>query len=160
VAIEITGEPIPSEAVKVLTEILGKAGVPVANVTSVARTPLEQVQIMCRNEKKNMGSEYGPIGRSVLQVYSSNKNRKCKDIAPLMEAELKRVLEIAGSQRSEMMHVQMPGFIVFDIAIPASEEDLDNIVSVASSHPKVTRFLHPKSVPRDPTALHFEMKRH
>ena len=157
----ISGKPLPEPAREVLAEILREAGVAAVEVTSVARTPAKQAEVMygyiVRNGAAAAHKLYGPAGDRVIDVYEQHAGKPKDEVVALMlerlEVEFER-LEAQGDKRTELMHVSDSHY-VFDVApssIPASRHAA--FEKAVENHPKVSRFLKP---PLDKNAYHIEV---
>jgi hypothetical protein len=149
--ITITGVPLPAPAEKVLKEVLLAAGLTLAKVTSVTRTPADQARIMYENIKQHGAAYnlrlYGPIGDKVIQVYVANHLKlKEADIIARMEAKIKELGPAKVSKHCSDTHY------VLDVA-PSSIANKGRFISAVSQHKAIMTFLQP---PQDP-AYHLEI---
>ena len=161
---KLSGRPVPEAAKKVLLEILERAKLETAEVTSTTRTVEEQAKVMFDYVNRN-GYEpaldlYGPHGDEIIEVCETSykQHEKCtRDVLPKMIAETKRqveLLEKQGDQRTELMHTSDTHYTI-DIR-PESVKNRAAFEIAVEKHPKVSRFLRP---PRDRDSYHLEIPR-
>lgn len=148
---ELKGRPVPSEARKVLIEILRKAELTSARVTSTSRTAAEQAKVIFDyiNERgyERALELYGPHGDTIVQVCDKSYEQTGKCTAPVlaeMVEETRRqlkLLEQQGEQRTELMHTSDTHYTI-DID-PSSVSDHGAFESAATAHAQVSRLLKP-----------------
>lgn len=148
---KLTGRPVAPEARAVLLEILRKAELPSARVTSTSRTAAEQAKVIfdyINEHGYDAALElYGPHGDAIVQVCerSYKKNRACD--APVLDRMVEetrrqlKLLEQQGEQRTELMHTSDTHYAI-DID-PESVADPRAFESAATAHARVTRLLEP-----------------
>jgi len=161
---ELTGRSVPERARVVLLEILKKAELESATVTSTTRTAAEQAKVMFdfvnRNGFDAALELYGPHGDAIIKVCSASykQNGKCSDpILPKMVDETRRQLELLqkqGNGRTELMHTSDTHFTI-DIA-PESIADRPAFEAAVAADSRVSRFLKP---PLDKNSYHLEIPR-
>jgi hypothetical protein len=161
---ELSGRALPERARVVLLEILKKAGLEGARVTSTTRTAAEQAKVMFDFVNKN-GVEaalelYGPHGDAIIKVCAASykQHGKCVDaILPKMVEETRRQIDLLvkqGDRRTELMHTSDTHFTI-DIA-PESIGDRAAFEAAVAADRRVTRFLKP---PLDRNSYHLEIPR-
>lgn len=161
---ELSGRPVPERARSVLLDILKKAGVHSARVTSTTRTAAEQAKVMFDFVNRN-GIEaalelYGPHGDAIIKVCGASYKRHSKCTAPIlpkMVDETRRQLELLakqGDRRTELMHTSDTHFTI-DIA-PESISDRPAFEAAVAAERRVSRFLKP---PLDRNSYHLEIPR-
>ena len=158
----LTGRAVPKPAKRVLLEILTRAGLATAEVTSTTRTAAQQAKVMFRFVNKNGFQAaldlYGPHGDSIIFVCEASykKHEKCTE--PVLEKMIQetriqlKLLEQQGDERTELMHTSDSHYTI-DIA-PSSITDRPAFEAAVSAHPGVSRFLKP---PRDRNSYHLEI---
>lgn len=158
----ITGKLIPLDARLMLIDIMMAAGVQACEITSVARTPLEQAEAMyenCIGTGPKQGPEeelhlYLAAGDAVIDVFVANQDKPRDQIIELMR---QKIVEV-GPQNVSHHCVSPLVLTVFDIgpasvlprtALPAFEAAL----TAAVTDGRLSKFLSPRN--SDP-ALHVE----
>ncbi|MFM2057873.1 MAG: hypothetical protein RLY71_2258 [Pseudomonadota bacterium] len=160
--IHLTGEKLPPKAEAVLKEILAAAGLTSARITDVTRTFDEQAQTIVNYYKQHgevaakrlYGN--GPGGVAVAIFEKESKTSPMFQVLKKMADSMREAIRkerLSGGQR-HLMHTSDTHY-VFDIA-PSSIASSPSFIREASKHPKVSRFLHPASVPPD-KAYHLEI---
>ena len=142
---------------KVLSEIMRKAGVPGALITSTQRSPEEQARAMFQNlEAKGVASQkalYGPNGDLVIDVFAAGKAAG-KTAAQIQADMTKKIIGLGPSNVSH--HAADPKVLnVFDVAptsIPAGKQAA--FKAAVRADPRVKKFLEPSD--GDP-AFHIEI---
>ena len=161
---QLTGRALPAPARRVLEEILTKAKLASAEVTSTTRTAAEQAKVMFHFVNKNGYQAaidlYGPHGDTIIRVCEASfkKHERCLDsvlekMVVETQAQLK-LLEQQGDERTELMHTSDSHFTI-DIR-PSSIADRPAFEAAVSEHPRVSRFLKP---PLDRNSYHLEIPR-
>jgi len=161
---ELTGRAVPERARAVLLDILKKAELESAEVTSTTRTAAEQAKVMFDFVNRN-GIEaalelYGPHGDAIVKVCTASykQHGKCNDpVLPKMVDETRRQLELLvkqGNSRTELMHTSDTHFTI-DIA-PDSIGDKPAFEAAVAADRRVSRFLKP---PLDRNSYHLEIPR-
>lgn len=160
----LTGREVPERVRTVLLDILTKAQIDGARVTSTTRTAAEQAKVMFDFVNKN-GFEaalelYGPHGDAIIEVCAASykQHGKCVDpILPKMLEETRRQIELLskqGDRRTELMHTSDSHFTI-DIA-PESISDQPAFEAAVAADRRVSRFLKP---PLDRNSYHLEIPR-
>ena len=142
---------------KVLSEIMRKAGVPGALITSTQRSPQDQARAMFQNlEAKGVASQkalYGPNGDLVIDVFAAGKAAG-KTAAQIQADMTKKIIGLGPSNVSH--HAADPKVLnVFDVAptsIPAARQAA--FKAALRADPRVKKFLEPSD--GDP-AFHIEI---
>ncbi|HEU5073556.1 MAG TPA: hypothetical protein VFU02_05275, partial [Polyangiaceae bacterium] len=130
-----------------LLDILTKAQLDGARVTSTTRTAAEQAKVMFDFVNKN-GIEpalelYGPHGDAIVKVCSASykQHGKCVDpVLPKMVDETRRQIELLakqGDRRTELMHTSDTHFTI-DIA-PESISDQPAFEAAVAADRRVSR---------------------
>lgn len=161
---ELTGRAVPERVRAVLLQILKKAEIDGARVTSTTRTAAEQAKVMFdfvnRNGFDAALELYGPHGDAIVKVCGASykQHAKCTDaILPKMVEETRRQLELLvkqGDRRTELMHTSDTHFTI-DIA-PESISDRPAFEAAVAADRRVSRFLKP---PLDRNSYHLEIPR-
>lgn len=167
-SVRIYGKPVPPEVEQVLREICASCGVVAACVTSVARTPREQAEVMYENCLRPVEPDvkalypdpiarqfalYKAPGRSVIQVFVERQAEGRETCVAAMEARINEV----GPQLVSR-HCAGPDGPVWVIDVgPGSilPERRAAFAAASERHPRVVHFLQP---PRDP-AFHLEISK-
>jgi hypothetical protein len=151
-SITLTGLKLPTQAEKVLKEILASAGLTTAQVTSVSRTPAEQARIMYENCQKHGAAYnknmYAAAGDKVIQVFEDNKTKPRETVIQLM---LKKINEIGPNKISKHISDTHYTFDVAPSSIPTGSRA--KFEQAIKSHKAVTKLIPP---PTDP-AFHIEI---
>lgn len=161
---ELTGRAVPQRVREVLLDILTKAQLEGARVTSTTRTAAEQAKVMFDFVNKN-GFEaalelYGPHGDAIVKVCAASfkQHGKCVDpVLSKMVEETRRQIELLakqGERRTELMHTSDTHFTI-DIA-PESISDQPAFEAAVAADRRVSRFLKP---PLDRNSYHLEIPR-
>lgn len=142
-------------SLSILKDVLSKAGVKSATISSTTRTPTEQATVMYENIKRrgirNQLSLYKKNGDAVINVYktlSEKENSK----SSIIEAMTKKIKELGPSTVSK--HCANPSKInVIDIA-PSSISNKAAFLKEAKKDPRISKILDPSD--GDPT-YHIEI---
>lgn len=97
-------------AFDVLTMVMENAGCSTGVITSTIRTPEEQVDIMYRNAKEDLGAQYalyGQDGHSVLKIYEDNESKPEAEVKSLMLDKVEGLLN-ENPPRRVSLHVATP----------------------------------------------------
>ena len=161
---KLTGRHVPNAVRKVLIEILKRAKLDGAEVTSTTRTIEQQAKVMFNYVNRNGYDAaldlYGPHGDTIIEVCKTSyeKYEKCvSEILPKMVEETRhqvKLLEQQGVKRTELMHTSDTHYTI-DIR-PESVKNRAAFENAVEAHAKVTRFLKP---PRDRNSYHLEIPR-
>jgi hypothetical protein len=159
---ELAGRPVPEPAKTVLIEILARAKLAGAKVTSTTRTAEEQARVMfafVNQHGLDAALElYGPHGDAIVTVCkkSVTKHGKCVEaVLPKLIEETRhqlKLLEQQGDKRTELMHTSDSHFTI-DID-PESISDRPAFERAVTDDQRVTRFLRP---PLDRNSYHLEI---
>lgn len=154
------GVILPDSARAVLFEIMERAGVHSARVTSAGRSVSGQVRAMYgyiqRHGVAQAHDLYGPEGDAVIDMYQQHRRESRGEILASMKAELERQLPAAFANK-RLMHLN-PCYYVFDISmrsIPTSKQAAFS--RAAADHERVHRFLGKDEAERE--AFHIEIQR-
>lgn len=160
----LTGRSVPPGARAILLEILAKAKLDTAKVTSSTRTAEQQAKVMFAFVNKNGFDAaldlYGPHGDEIIRVCekSYTKHGRCVDeVLPKMVEETRhqiKLLEKQGDKRTELMHTSDSHYTI-DIS-PESIADKSAFEAAVTADHRVTRFLKP---PLDRNSYHLEIPR-
>lgn len=157
---------------KYLKEILIKADLDAATISSDERTAGEQASVMYRyylragapncpqktfRERKQCAlSSYGSIGRAAIHAVTDVEN--VPTLIADMTAIIKTEIAQAGDSRNQMMHVTMPGRYAIDVK-PSSVANHKRFIKAVLAHPQVipSRFFWPGKAggPKE-SAFHIE----
>lgn len=145
---------ISEYTIKVLKELLNKAGESSAKITSTARTPERQAKVMKANiERFGVAHQkrlYSNPGDQVIDAYVQAKNAG-KSSGEIVSAMKEKILELGPMRVSR--HCADPAVLqVLDIA-PSSIRNDQKFVDAIEADRRVSKLLKP---PRDP-AFHLEI---
>ncbi|KAA6460329.1 hypothetical protein DYQ86_14935 [Acidobacteria bacterium AB60] len=160
----LTGQLLPHAAANVLQEILRSAGLTTARVSDVGRTFDEQAKVLVDYYKLHGAAAakalygHGPGGKAIAIFEEEMKSKPMPEVLRHMSDAMRDAItkEIGHGGQKHLMHTSSTHF-VFDVA-PSSILNHAAFVKAASQHPKVTRFLHPHSLPPD-KVFHLEVKK-
>lgn len=148
----VTGLPLPTPALNVLTQVLTKAGITSAQVTSVSRTPADQARVMYENcvskgaaFNKRM---YAAAGDKVISVFEANRD---KLRAKVIEMMLAKIIEVGPGHVSKHISDTHYTFDVAPSSIPTAKHAA--FLDALGKHPAVSKVIPP---PTDP-AFHIEI---
>lgn len=160
----LTGRAVPPGARAILLDILAKAKLDSAKVTSSTRTAEQQAKVMFAYVNDNGLDDaldlYGPHGDEIIRVCEKSYKRhsRCvEDVLPKMIEETRRqikILEQQGDKRTELMHTSDSHYTI-DIS-PDSIADRAAFEAAVAADRRVTRFLKP---PLDRNSYHLEIPR-
>lgn len=143
-------------SLQIIKEILQKAQLNHAVITSTTRTPGDQARIMFNNcEKYGVSAQkelYGRYGDMVIDVYLAGKESN-KDAKSIIQEMTRKIINLGPANVSR--HCGDPKIVnVIDIA-PSSipEERKQAFISAIESEQRIRKFLQP---PKDP-AYHIEI---
>jgi len=147
-------ENVTNFSLKVLEDILEKAGLTSALITSTARTPADQARVMYANlEKEGVDAQrklYKDPGRQAIEVYRLGKLAG-KDAATIQAEMRDKIIELGPTTVSR--HASDPKILnVFDVA-PSSIANRPAFETKVRAEKRVAKFLLP---PNDP-GYHLEI---
>lgn len=144
----LTGHKLPPRAEEVLKQILQSAGLLTACISDVGRTFDEQAQVIVSYYKQHGAiaakSLYGngPGGKAIAIYESESTTKPLPEVLRHMSDAMREAIRqerLHGGQH-HLMHTSET-HCVFDVA-PSSITNHAAFVQAASTHPKVSRFLH------------------
>lgn len=163
--VRITGKKLPPKGNRILREILVTAGLTSAEVRETTRTCKDQAEIIvwyynihgAAEAKKTYGG--GPGGTAIAIYEANSKSKSRPEVIALMTAAIQTGIAKERSQpggQTHLMHVS-DTHITFDVSIGVkATAEKTPFVKAVSSHPEVSRFLYPGSIPPD-QAYHIEI---
>ncbi|HVV69018.1 MAG TPA: hypothetical protein VHE99_08330 [Gammaproteobacteria bacterium] len=146
---------VTAYSLQILKEILSKACLSSATISSVIRSSKGQADAMYRNMSNGKKIKYKLAGQQVQQVYLDEKESG-KTPAQIRQAMENKINELAKNGKFISRHIgQTPSvYNVFDVA-PSSISNPKKFLYIAHHDSRVTKVLDPKNS-GDP-AYHFEI---
>jgi hypothetical protein len=153
----LSGRPVPAALAAILKEVMVAASVDSVYVTSLARSPEQQVDIMYANASAQPppAINYGPEGEAVLAVFARGRQRGDAEtkIKADMLSELRAQLPAARAA-GRLQHLFDDRWVV-DISRTSIPSDKSAaFLSACGRHAKKIRCLGPGQL--DDASFHFE----